>query len=105
MHWIWALEIRHDFAQRSFLCIRRLERQNPFERLADLIFPNAHRNSAPATFSQPPQAERQLIVEELLEDQADLYRAAKAVEQFKVFAFRRKMGAEQRFAARRESIS
>ena len=56
-------------------------------------------------FVLPAQRQRQLIVEELLENQPRLRGAAKSVEQLEIFVLRREMRVEQRLAPRGEAIA
>ncbi len=85
MHRKRPFEVARDFRQHALLRGRRLERQNPLQRLAHLVLAHAHRDSALPMVLRAPQRQRDLVVEKLLEDQPDLRRAAKGVQQLDVF--------------------
>ncbi len=98
-------EVACDFRQHALLRRRRLERQNPLQRFADFFFAHAHRDPALPVILRAAQRQRDLVVEELLENQPQVRRAAERVEQLDVFVFRRKMNREQRLAPARKPVA
>ena len=99
------LQVRSDLAEHALLRRRRLERQDTLQSFANPVLANAHGDAALAMILLAAQRQRQLIIEELLEDQPHLRRAAKAVELLEAFILRREMGVEQRFAACGEAVA
>ena len=99
-----TFQIGGDFRQHALLRGRRLEWKNSLQRLAYLLFPDAHRDSALAMFLLPAQRKRKLVVEKFLEDQSHLGGTAETVQQLQIFIFRRKMRVKHGFAARRKTV-
>src|ERR1700722_9065660 len=105
VHGVGFFQIAGDFHQHTLLRCRGFERQNPLQSLADFVFANAHGDPALVVRTVAPQRERQLVIEKILKNQANLRWAAELIQEFDIFVFGREMGLNHCVAAGREAIA
>ena len=95
-------EVGGDFAEDAFLGGRWFEREDAFQRVANVIFAQAEGDGVFFAGDFAIEREAELIEKKFFEDEALLRGRAKGVEGIEVFALRREVRVDDGFAARRK---